>query len=80
MSKPSSEEIKKDQKHDKKKIVELSTSTDLESWRDIVQKRIDSKTKRFVKGRTQPEPTPVANKFSKVAGHFFFPLMKNFDR
>ena len=48
-------------------------------WQKIVQDRIDKKTKRFAKGPTKPQPKPVANKFSSVAGFFFFPLMKNFD-
>lgn len=48
-------------------------------WQKIVQERIDKKTKRFAKGPTKPQPKPVANKFSSVAGFFFFPLMKNFD-
>ncbi|XP_015752947.1 PREDICTED: telomere length regulation protein TEL2 homolog [Acropora digitifera] len=48
-------------------------------WQKIVQERIDKKTKRFAKGPTKPQPKPVANKFSSVAGYFFFPLMKNFD-
>lgn len=48
-------------------------------WQKIVQERINSKTKRFVKGPTKPQPLAVANKFAGVAGFFFFPLMKNFD-
>lgn len=49
-------------------------------WQKIVQERIDGKTKRFSKGPSHPQPKPVANKFAAVAGFFFFPLMKNFDR
>ncbi|XP_077980481.1 telomere length regulation protein TEL2 homolog [Glandiceps talaboti] len=48
-------------------------------WKDIVQKRIDSKTRRFAKGPLKPEAVPVANRFAPVAGHFFFPLLKNYD-
>lgn len=49
------------------------------NWQEIVQKRIDSKTRRFAKGRTEPEPQAVPNKFSSVAGYFFYPLLKNYD-
>lgn len=65
------------------KVQELSdaaTSTEPESWRDIIQKRIDSKTRRFSHGRSKPLPVPVENRFAPVAGYFFYPLMKNFDR
>ena len=51
-----------------------------EHWRDVVQKRIDSKTRRFVKGRTKPLPDEVANRFAPVAGYFIFPLLQFFDR
>ncbi|XP_038064411.1 telomere length regulation protein TEL2 homolog [Patiria miniata] len=54
-------------------------SEEAEHWRDIVQKRIKSKTRRFAKGRSTPAPTPVANRFAPVAGRFFFPLLKSFD-
>ena len=51
-----------------------------EHWRDVVQRRIEKKTKRFGKGRQNPSPTPVMNKLAPVAGHFFFPLIRYFDR
>ncbi|CAH1794474.1 unnamed protein product [Owenia fusiformis] len=57
-----------------------ANSDDQHDWREIVQKRIDSKTRRFGKGRTQPPVPQVNNKFAEVAGCFFFPLLKNFDR
>ncbi|KAJ8037139.1 Telomere length regulation protein TEL2-like [Holothuria leucospilota] len=50
----------------------------IENWRDIVQKRIDSKTRRFASA-TKKGPEPAANRFAAVAGHFFFPLMKTYD-
>jgi len=62
-----------------------STSTSHENiqeipeWKKTVQDRIDKKTRRFAKGPSKEQPKPVANKFAKVAGHFFYPLMKNFD-
>ncbi|XP_068100541.1 telomere length regulation protein TEL2 homolog isoform X2 [Hyperolius riggenbachi] len=49
-------------------------------WRKIVEERIASKTKRFAKEQPKPTPTPAPNRFHAVAGHFFFPLMQNFDR
>lgn len=65
----------------KQKVQELSaTSSDPESWRAVVQRRIDSKTRRFGQGKTKSEPKAVENKFSPVAGYFFYPLMKNFDK
>ncbi|XP_078610925.1 telomere length regulation protein TEL2 homolog [Branchiostoma floridae x Branchiostoma japonicum] len=48
-------------------------------WREVVQKRIEKKTRRFGKGASKPDPTPVPNRFHTVAGHFFFPLLKNYD-
>ncbi|XP_041473442.1 telomere length regulation protein TEL2 homolog [Lytechinus variegatus] len=50
-----------------------------ENWRDIVQKRIESKTRRFAKGPSKPAPNPAINRFAPVAGHFFFPLLKSYD-
>ncbi|XP_014781700.1 telomere length regulation protein TEL2 homolog [Octopus bimaculoides] len=50
------------------------------NWREVVQKRIDSKTRRFGKGHNRQQPEVVVNRFSSVAGHFFYPLIKNYDR
>ncbi|XP_035695718.1 telomere length regulation protein TEL2 homolog [Branchiostoma floridae] len=54
-------------------------SREPQHWREVVQKRIEKKTRRFAKGASKPDPTPVPNKFHTVAGHFFFPLLKNYD-
>lgn len=51
-----------------------------ESWRQIVDKRIQSKTKRFIEGSTRAPPTASPNRFAPVAGHFFFPLLRNYDK
>lgn len=51
-----------------------------ETWREVVQKRIDSKTRRVGQGKSKPDPKAVENRFAPVAGYFFYPLMKNFDR
>lgn len=50
------------------------SNTLLVSAKDIVKKRIESHTRRFI---SAPKPVPVgqANKFSAVAGSFFFPLI-----
>ncbi|XP_064625964.1 telomere length regulation protein TEL2 homolog isoform X2 [Lineus longissimus] len=57
----------------------IETEEEGSDWRAVVQKRIESKTRRFASGRVKG-PEAVENKFAPVAGHFFFPLMKNFDR
>ncbi|XP_063286669.1 telomere length regulation protein TEL2 homolog isoform X1 [Pelobates fuscus] len=49
-------------------------------WKKIVEERIAMKTRRFGKGQSAPEPVSVPNSFHVVAGHFFFPLIQNFDR
>ncbi|KAK7507597.1 hypothetical protein BaRGS_00001532 [Batillaria attramentaria] len=66
---------------------ERKSSTDLaphntqpETWREIVQRRIDSKTRRFGKGPSKPEAPATPNRFGNVAGEFFYPLMRFYDR
>nr|XP_060642371.1 telomere length regulation protein TEL2 homolog [Anolis sagrei ordinatus] len=54
-----------------------SSSSD---WQKVVDERIKNKTRRFAKGRSQAEPRCAPNRFGPVAGHFFFPLLQNFDR
>ena len=49
-------------------------------WREIVQKRIDAKTRHFGKGGQKMKATPMLSRFAPVAGHFFFPLIANFDQ
>ncbi|KAG7227762.1 hypothetical protein INR49_013556 [Caranx melampygus] len=49
-------------------------------WRQVVEKRIQSKTKRLMKGTTQPPPKATPNRYAPVAGHFFFPLLRNYDK
>lgn len=63
-------------KQQEKKIVEVQDET----WQSIVQRRIETKTRRFSKGRSKPEPQQSINRFAAVAGHFFYPLMTRFDR
>lgn len=66
--------------HRKVEEIQPSSQADSATWREIVEKRIESKTRRFARGRSQPLPQPMPNMFAPVAGHFFYPLMKNFDR
>ncbi|XP_055955062.1 telomere length regulation protein TEL2 homolog isoform X2 [Patella vulgata] len=61
-------------------VKEIKPVKESDDWREIVEKRIEGKTRRFIKGRTQPEPAQVANRFAPVAGHFFFPLLNKVDR
>ncbi|XP_048350960.1 telomere length regulation protein TEL2 homolog [Sphaerodactylus townsendi] len=49
-------------------------------WRQVVEERIKSKTRRFAKGPSRAEQPCAPNTFGPVAGHFFFPLLQNFDR
>ncbi|XP_072204942.1 telomere length regulation protein TEL2 homolog isoform X2 [Excalfactoria chinensis] len=58
----------------------LPESGSSKDWRRIVDERIKSKTRRFAKGQSQAEQPPGPNEFSSLAGHFFFPLIQNFDR
>ncbi|NXA54478.1 TELO2 protein, partial [Nothocercus julius] len=58
----------------------LPESDSSKDWRKVVDERIKSKTRRFAKGWSQAEPDSGPNEFNSVAGHFFFPLLQNFDR
>ncbi|XP_044034486.1 telomere length regulation protein TEL2 homolog [Siniperca chuatsi] len=49
-------------------------------WRQEVEKRIQSKTKRLRKGATQPPAKATPNRYAPVAGYFFFPLLRNYDK
>lgn len=58
----------------------LPESGSSKDWRRIVDERIKSKTRRFAKGQSQVEQPSGPNEFNSLAGHFFFPLIQNFDR
>ncbi|XP_067912783.1 telomere length regulation protein TEL2 homolog isoform X2 [Heterodontus francisci] len=49
-------------------------------WKKIIEERIRSKTRHFTKGASRPEPKATPNRLSPVVGHFFFPLIRNYDR
>uniref|UniRef100_A0A6Q2ZGZ1 Telomere length regulation protein TEL2 homolog n=1 Tax=Esox lucius TaxID=8010 RepID=A0A6Q2ZGZ1_ESOLU len=53
---------------------------DTTHWRQVVERRIQSKTKLLSKGVTRPPAKPTPNRFAPVAGHYFFPLLRNYDR
>ncbi|XP_059717681.1 telomere length regulation protein TEL2 homolog isoform X2 [Haemorhous mexicanus] len=58
----------------------LPGSDSSKGWRRIVDERIKSKTRRFATGQSRVELASCPNKFSSVAGYFFFPLIQHFDR
>ncbi|XP_069590544.1 telomere length regulation protein TEL2 homolog isoform X1 [Ranitomeya imitator] len=49
-------------------------------WRKLVEERIANKTRRFAKGQKSTTPASTPNRFHGVVGHFFFPLIQNYDR
>jgi len=50
------------------------------NWREVVRERVEAKSRRFGKGRQCPPPASAANRFASVAGSFFYPLLRHFDR
>ena len=48
-------------------------------WRAVLQERINNKTRRFSKKSSVFAPKASPNRFSSIAGHFFFPLLQGFD-
>ncbi|XP_061823607.1 telomere length regulation protein TEL2 homolog [Nerophis lumbriciformis] len=50
------------------------------AWQQIVEKRIQAKTKRISKGITKLPAQATPNRYSPVAGYFFFPLLRNYDK
>lgn len=53
-------------------------SKDAKISEDVIQKRLESKTRRFTKHKSAI--FEKVNKFSEVAGYFFFPLIYGFGR
>ncbi|KAG9276800.1 hypothetical protein AMEX_G9147 [Astyanax mexicanus] len=60
-------------------VTMLEQCGEVEHWRQVVDKRIQSKTRRISKGVSQP-PKATPNRYAPVAGFFFFPLLRNYDR
>ncbi|XP_076007542.1 telomere length regulation protein TEL2 homolog [Genypterus blacodes] len=74
-----------DKNRDSNRIVDAPDLTpypgdDPVHWRQVVEKRIQSKTKRLSKGTSLPPAKATPNRYAPVAGHFFFPLLRNYDR
>ncbi|XP_043460844.1 telomere length regulation protein TEL2 homolog [Leptopilina heterotoma] len=57
---------------------EVPRNRDNVNWEEIVQKRIDGKTKRFAHSAKKSQT--VMNKFANVATYFFYPLLYGFGR
>ncbi|RXM27653.1 Telomere length regulation protein TEL2-like [Acipenser ruthenus] len=64
--------------------VSTETAPDLQGtgqhWRRVVDQRIESKTRRFGKGAPRTGSSAAPSRFAPVAGCFFFPLLRNYDR
>nr|XP_045730604.1 telomere length regulation protein TEL2 homolog isoform X1 [Mirounga angustirostris]XP_045730605.1 telomere length regulation protein TEL2 homolog isoform X1 [Mirounga angustirostris] len=56
------------------------SSTQAPAWRAVMQERIRSKTRRFSQRSPRWGPDAGPNEFNLVAGYFFFPLIRHFDR
>uniref|UniRef100_A0A8C9VA02 Telomere length regulation protein TEL2 homolog n=1 Tax=Scleropages formosus TaxID=113540 RepID=A0A8C9VA02_SCLFO len=50
------------------------------NWRQVVEQRIQSKTRRFGKSGAPAPVTATPNRYASVAGFFFFPLLQSYDR
>lgn len=48
-------------------------------WKTVVMERVKAKTRIISKGRA-PTVEPTKNRFSDIAGYFFYPLMSHYDR
>uniref|UniRef100_A0A3B3XJ69 Telomere length regulation protein TEL2 homolog n=1 Tax=Poecilia mexicana TaxID=48701 RepID=A0A3B3XJ69_9TELE len=55
-------------------------STSAASWRQEVEKRIQNKTKRISKPGNRSFTAAAPNRYAPVAGYFFFPLLRNYDK
>ncbi|KAM4526112.1 telomere length regulation protein TEL2 homolog [Fundulus diaphanus] len=55
-------------------------ANDPAQWRQVVEKRIQSKTRRISKGSTHRGTKAAPNRYAPVAGYFFFPLLRNYDK
>ncbi|XP_026538274.1 telomere length regulation protein TEL2 homolog isoform X1 [Notechis scutatus] len=78
LSRPASSPSKPNASHPSIQIISHNSSSP--DWKKVVEERVRSKTRRFAKGRFQAEQLGTPNQFAPIAGHFFFPLLRNFDR
>ncbi|CAN7939135.1 unnamed protein product [Ixodes hexagonus] len=56
----------------------ISNITDAH-WKSVVMERINAKTKHISKGKKN-KVVPAKSRFADVAGYFFYPLMRYYDR
>lgn len=64
-----------------KKLTDLNSETKrLDEARNIICKRIENKTRRFASKTPHPFINAQKNRFSAVAGYFFFPLLYGFGK
>ncbi|KFM59235.1 Telomere length regulation protein TEL2-like protein, partial [Stegodyphus mimosarum] len=49
-------------------------------WKVIIDQRIEAKSRHITKTPRKPLPEPQVNRFSAVAGYFFYPLLEKYDR
>ncbi|XP_019743457.1 telomere length regulation protein TEL2 homolog isoform X1 [Hippocampus comes] len=56
------------------------SANDAAPWQQVVEKRIRAKTKRISQGVSQPPAKATVNRYAPVAGYFFFPLLRNYDK
>ncbi|XP_023663811.2 telomere length regulation protein TEL2 homolog isoform X1 [Paramormyrops kingsleyae] len=61
-------------------VIPLAQNAPPLHWRQVVEQRIQSKTRRFAKGAASPTVTAAPNRYAPLAGFFFFPLLRNYDR
>ncbi|XP_077595067.1 telomere length regulation protein TEL2 homolog [Stigmatopora nigra] len=59
---------------------DLTPSSTPPHWQQTVEKRIQSKTRRISKGAPKAPVKAAANRYAGVAGYFFFPLLRNYDK
>ncbi|XP_007423899.1 telomere length regulation protein TEL2 homolog isoform X1 [Python bivittatus] len=78
LSRPASPHSKQSPRRPRIQVLPCNSSSP--DWQKVVDERIRSKTRRFAKGQSQAEPLCTPNQFAPVAGYFFFPLLRNFDR
>ena len=60
-------------------VVQLSLGQQRRPWQEVVEERVKAKT-RIISSGPSKTYTPAPSQFSAVCGHFFFPLMAEFDK
>ncbi|XP_049624362.1 telomere length regulation protein TEL2 homolog [Suncus etruscus] len=60
--------------------VPLAPAAPVPTWRAVVEERVKKKTRRLSQGNSRCIPAGNPNRFTLLAGCFFFPLIQQFDR